>query len=174
MTPDQINQFFSFLYQGRIGEFVFWLRLFAGVITSAAIAGIAVIAIKFRQLNVGTLTKWSPRPPSLREDITSQPWPEVVRKIESANPSDWNLAVIQADAVFDEVLRGMGLPGETMGERLQRLDSSKLQNLNNVWEAHKIRNQIVHESDRILTQEEANRAVTYFKWALQELQYLQE
>ncbi len=174
MTPDQINDFFSFLYRGRIGEFVFWVRLAAGVVTSAAIAGIGVIAIKFRQLNAGTIAKWSSRPPSLREDIASQPWQEVVRKIEAPNPSDWNLAVIQADAIFDEVLKGMGLPGETMGERLQRLDPSKLQNLNNVWEAHKIRNRIVHESDQVLTHEEANRAVTYFKWALQELQYLQE
>jgi hypothetical protein len=174
MSPDQINQFFSFLYEGTLGEITWWLRLIAGILTSAMLAAIAVITLKFRQLNTRSAMARSQRPSSLAppsEDV-ARPWQEVVRKIESPNPSDWNLAVIQADAMFDSVTKDMGLPGVTLGERLKALDPSKLASLNDVWEAHKIRNRIVHESDIVLSQEEARYAVRLFEKGLRELAYL--
>lgn len=175
MTPDQINDFFSFLYEGRLGAITFWLRLIAGVITSALVAALAVIVVKFRQLN---RRGSSPQYVSPGDRVTSPggsaPWQDVLQKIESPNPSDWNLAVIKADAVFDNVLEDMGLPGPMLGDRLKQLDTSKLSSLNDVWEAHKLRNRIVHESERVLTHEEAKRSVSLFEKALRELQYLQE
>ncbi len=174
MTPDQINDFFSFFYQGRVGQITWWLRLIAGVATSAMLAAIFVVSIKFRQLMTGSPKHESTPEPTVSPDVVPQPWQEVMEKIESANPSDWNFAVIRADAILDGVLKDMGLAGDSLGERLRQLDASKLNSLENVWEAHKIRNRIAHEADRVLSQEEANRAVTHFKWALKELQYLQE
>lgn len=175
MTPDQINQFFSFLYQGRLGEVIFWLRLISGVITSALVAAIVVIAIKFRQMNMySPARRTAPAAFLPAKEIVAQPWVEVLRKIQSSNPSDWNLAVIQADSIFDAVAKDMGLPGETLGDRLKSLDPSKLNSLNDVWEAHKIRNRIAHETERILTHDEAMRVVGLFEKALRELAYLQE
>ena len=174
MTPDSVNQFFSFLYQGWLGEVVFWLRFLAGVITSALIAGIVVVSIKMRAI------VFRPRAPTPHEDLVpsselvSAPWQEVRKKIISAYSSDWNLAVIQADSIFDAVLKDMGLVGVTLGDRLKQLDFSKLNSLNDVWEAHKIRNRIAHETDHVLTHEEATRAIALFEKALRELEYLQD
>ncbi len=97
-----------------------------------------------------------------------------MRKIEAQNPSDWNLAIIQADAILDNLFKDMGLFGETMGDRLKQLDRSKLQSLDDVWEAHKLRNRIAHATDRVLTQDEARRAIWLYANALRELQYLEE
>ena len=175
MTADDINQFFSFLYQGQFGEAVFWLRLISGVITSALVAAIVVIAIKFRQMNMySPARRIAPLVLLPEKEIVVKPWAEVLKKIQSPNPSDWNLAVIQADSIFDAVTKDMSLPGETLGDRLKSLDPSKLNSLNDVWEAHKIRNRIAHETERILTHDEAMRVIGLFEKALRELQYLQD
>lgn len=175
MTPEGINEFFAFLYQGRLGEITFWLRLIAGVITSALLAAIVVIAVKFREL--GTKGRY-PRPVPAASlpspEVAAIPWQEVVKKLASASPSDWNLAVIRADSILDAVLKEAGLQGQTLGERLKQLDASKLASVEEVWEAHKIRNRIVHETDPVLTREEARYAARLFEKALQELSYLPE
>lgn len=176
MSPDQVNQFFSFLYTGTLGSVTFWVRLVAGVLTSALAAAIAVILIQFRRLVSVQAAPVMPPDRAARRDIeiATRPWQEVQQRIGSASPVDWNFAVIQADAIFDAVLKDMGLAGETMGDRLKRLDRSKLAALDDVWEAHKLRNRIVHETDRVLSHEEAARAVTLLERALRELSYLQE
>lgn len=175
MTPDSVNHFFSFLYQGALGEVVSWLRLIAGVLSSALFAGIIVIAFKYRELfkpkirNPKGAKVVIPSPELIRT-----PWQEVQKKIASNYPSDWNIALMQADSIFDAVLKDMGLLGTTLGDRLKQLDFSKLNSLNDVWEAHKMRNRIAHEADQVLTHEEASRAVSLFEKALRELQYLQD
>lgn len=178
VTPDDIDRFFSFLYEGRIGAISFWFRLIAGVLTSAMIAALVVIMLKLRAIQrkssggVPAKDENARRAPS--EDLVAKPWQDVVMRLGSANPSEWNLAVIRADSLFDGVLKEMGLSGDTMGDRLKQLDLSKLASLNEVWEAHKIRNRIAHETDRILTHDEATRAIGAFEAALRELQYLND
>lgn len=174
MTPEGINQFFSFLYEGLLGEITFWLRIIAGVLVSAMAAAIIVIAVQFRKLIAGAA-------PSAPEAVGpseigggARPWQAVMKNIDSSHPSDWNLAVIQGDAILDGVLKGMGLSGETMGERLKQLDRAKLASLDGLWEAHKIRNRIAHETDRTLAYEEARRAVLLFGESLRELGYLEQ
>lgn len=177
MTPDDISKFFSFLYEGRIGQITFWLRPLAGVLASAFFGAIVVISIKFQELYKPTrATEKADDEVSENVPETGVPaaWQEVMKKFDSPNSSDWNLALIQADSIFDGLLKEMGLTGETMGDRLKALDPSKLNSLNDVWEAHKIRNRIAHGLDRALTFDEARRAVAGFAKGLRELQYLQD
>lgn len=175
MNPDSVHTFFSFLYEGWVGDVVSWLRLIAGIASSAFFAGIIVIAFKFRQVSKPKIRMPEvviPNAPSTA--LVRGPWQDVTKKIQSSYPSDWNFAVIQADSIFDSVLKDMGLLGTTLGDRLKQLDFAKLHSLNDVWEAHKIRNRIAHETDRVLTQQQAERAVSLFAKALKELEYLEE
>lgn len=173
MTSENINQFFSFLDRGTLGEIVFWLKIIAGVIASVLLGFIAIIGIKFREIGKGAVVAESAAmPEKLPPDAVDAAWREVLAKIESVNPSDWNIAVIRADSIFDGILKNMNLPGENMGERLKQLDAAELQSLNSVWEAHKIRNRIAHETDQTLTHDEARRAISLFENGLKELGYL--
>lgn len=175
MTPDQINEFFSFLYEGRLGEITFWLRLAAGVVSSAFAALLLIIVIKFHQLTGSKSHPQYTRSDDVAPPVpVAAPWQDVLNKLASPNPSDWNIAVIKADAIFDDVLEDMGLPGPTLGDRLKQLDTAKLESLNDVWEAHKLRNRIAHETERVLTHTESERAVRLFEQGLRELAYLQE
>ncbi|RJQ37544.1 hypothetical protein C4552_00725 [Candidatus Parcubacteria bacterium] len=187
LTPEAINDFFSFLYTGWIGTLAFWLRLIAGILTAAMFAAVVVISMKLNIIKRMENERYrrslgladgqampSDASAIAAPEPVSAPWRNVEEKIQSMNPADWNMAVIQADAVFDGVLKDMQLPGSTFADRLRNLDTAKLASLNDVWEAHKLRNRIAHETDRTLTHDEARRAVDLFAKGLREMQYLPE
>ncbi|MBI4132427.1 MAG: hypothetical protein HY474_02230 [Candidatus Sungbacteria bacterium] len=171
ITAERINQFFSFLYAGDVGAVAFWLRLAAGVVSSALLAAIIVIALKIHDL---VRAKPPAAEPAPERPKVPAAWEEVMAKIESPNPSDWHRAVILADAVFDGALKERGLLGETMGDRLKQLDRTSFAALDGAWEAHKIRNRIAHEAAGVLAYQEARRAVLLFGEALRELGYMKE
>lgn len=78
------------------------------------------------------------------------------------------LSVIEADKLLDTVLRDMHIPGETMGERL-KMAAYRYKSISDVWPAHKLRNQLVHDSTFELSIGQAKRAVRDFERALKHL-----
>lgn len=74
----------------------------------------------------------------------------------------------EADKLLDHVLKAHGFRGQTMGERLKSA-RPKLRDNNAVWQAHKLRNQAVHEAKHVLTTRDVNRALDGFKKALRDL-----
>lgn len=63
--------------------------------------------------------------------------------IEAMEPK---MAIIEADKVVDVILKKAGVAGNTMAERLRRVQKQVQRPIySGMWEAHKLRNQIVHE-----------------------------
>lgn len=95
---------------------------------------------------------------------------EVVEKhMESSNPAEWRLAIIEADALLEEMVKKMGYEGTTLGEMLKNIEASDFTTLNEAWEAHKIRNQIAHQgSSFTLTKREAKRVVQLYEKVFEE------
>jgi len=112
----------------------------------------------------------------IREEVPemrANKWDEIQKKIDSKNSSDWKMAIIEADSLIDEIIKNIGYKGEDLGERLKKIEPSDFDNLQNIWEAHKIRNKIVHEADvSQLTKEEAKETLEKYKKALKELRYI--
>ena len=84
------------------------------------------------------------------------------------NPMSYNMSVVEADKLLDKALLEMGVPGKTMGDRLKK-SGEKFTQLNSVWYAHKLRNQIAHEHHFSLEYNQARRALNTYKQALQDL-----
>src|SRR3989344_5259828 len=78
-------------------------------------------------------------------------------RLESGNPSQYKVAVLEADAFADEVLSGIGYKGATMGEKLDGIHPGQLETKSELSEAHQIRNRIVHEAGFVLSQEDAKK-----------------
>lgn len=93
---------------------------------------------------------------------------EIENRFRRDDDSSYHLAILNADKLVDQALRESGIDGETMGERLKNC-STKFSDLNGLWSAHKLRNRIAHESDVIVTYDEAMYAMNSFKKALKEL-----
>jgi hypothetical protein len=99
-------------------------------------------------------------------------WDEIEKHINSTREAEWKFAVIEADKLVDELLKGAGFAGDTMGDRLMNIQPGQLTTLQNLWEAHKIRNRLVHDVNYFLRYAEAKRAVGLYQKTLQELQAL--
>lgn len=107
------------------------------------------------------------------EKKTNPRWVSIEKHIESENPNDWRLAIIEADIILDEMVKSMGYQGDSLGERLKGIEQSDFTSIDQAWEAHKVRNQIAHAgSDFILTQREARRIIGLYRQVFQEFQYI--
>ncbi len=100
-------------------------------------------------------------------------WEEIVRLSESQNPSDWRLAIIEADIILNDLLDKLQLPGDTMGEKLKAVEPSDFTTIESAWEAHKARNVIAHEGSNILlNQREALRILSLYEAVFEEFELI--
>ncbi len=93
-------------------------------------------------------------------------WQEIQQLLGSNE--GMQLAIIEADKLLDEALQRLRFGGKTMGERLvsaQRMMS----NPNNTWNAHKLRNRLVHESGLKVSKRQVQAALKSFRAALKDL-----
>lgn len=111
-------------------------------------------------------------PPSPATSGLNARWDEIERHINSTREAEWKFAVIEADKLVDELLKSSGFLGDTMGERLMNIQPGQLTTLQGLWEAHKIRNRLVHDVNYFLRYTEAKRAVSLYEKTLRELQAL--
>lgn len=99
-------------------------------------------------------------------------WASLQKRLQSDNAADWKLAIIEAENVLDEVLARLGFAGETLGERLKRINRDQLPSREDLVKAHEIRNNIIHDPDYLLNLEETNQAIGVYGRCLQELNAL--
>lgn len=104
------------------------------------------------------------------EKISIEGWQLVIDKLNSNNEDSYKQAVIEADKIFDDLLKRNNYRGNDMGDRLKQITSDKLSNINEIWQAHKLRNQLVHEPDFQLKEHEARRMIEIYQKAFQDLE----
>lgn len=109
-------------------------------------------------------------PPQPATSGLNSRWDEITKHINSTREAEWKFGVIEADKLVDELLKGAGFPGDTMGDRLLNIQSGQLTTLQGLWEAHKIRNRLVHDTNYFLRYTEAKRAVGLYEKTIKELQ----
>ena len=95
---------------------------------------------------------------------------ELYAHIDSDNPSDWKLGLIEADIILDEVLKQKGYAGTSLGERLRSISPTTMASLDDAWQAHKVRNQIAHGGpDFVLTHKLAKETTVQYERVFKEL-----
>lgn len=95
-------------------------------------------------------------------------WLAIEGSLKKDQPSSYHLAVLNADKLLDHALKEAGYKGQTMGERLRNAKQA-FSNRNAVWSAHKLRNQIAHETDVRVDYNAARRALASLKQALKDV-----
>jgi hypothetical protein len=127
------------------------LLLIIGVVVIVAIILIAYILLSLKKRGLST---------GHRKEILSL-W----KKIE--NEGNGSLQVLGADAVLDRTLSLLGFTG-TLGEKLKKA-GQRFSSENDVWWAHKLRNQLAHDPHFLLSKADADRAKRIFRKALADL-----
>jgi hypothetical protein len=100
-------------------------------------------------------------------------WETVQKHITSTNENDWKQAIIESDIILDEILTKMGYHGESVGEKLKRVEPADFNSLDDAWEAHKVRNRIAHDgSSFAIGQHEAQTVINLYKKVFEEFYYI--
>lgn len=106
--------------------------------------------------------------PGLNKEKFQSRWLEIENSISRNNLPACQLAVLNADKLLDQALKDRRFNGETMGERMKAANAT-WSNANDVWSAHKVRNQLAHEHDATLSFDATLRMLGAFKQALKDL-----
>jgi hypothetical protein len=104
--------------------------------------------------------------PGLEKGPFREAWRGIIEK--AANESTFALAVINADKLLDSALKKRNFKGETMGERLVSAKNT-LSRRQRVWEAHKLRNRLVHDEAVRLDRKKTLEALKGYESALKDL-----
>ena len=162
----ELAQISSNIYLSNLG----FLKVAAVLVSAFFIAATIYFAIKTGWLAVHIdrvqdviLKSNMPKKRSIRV------WQTVQRHFYAGDENSLKLALLEADKILDEALRLAGFRGENLGERLKKLTEAQLPNLNDIWEAHKLRNRLAHETDFRLNRDTAERALAIYEQTFRDL-----
>lgn len=152
-------------------DVVFWAKIISFAVSTLLIVVMIIL------LSRSKATWWvsesidSFRKVSLPEKMEKD-WQKILDRLEKGDDANLKLAVIEADNLLDSILVRMGLEGKDMGERLEKLNKQQLNSIDDVWDAHRLRNLIVHEPNAIATKHQVERAIKCYEEALKELEVI--
>jgi hypothetical protein len=98
-------------------------------------------------------------------------WREIEQLFRYKKEMNYKLAIIEADKLFDHVLKEMHFQGETMAQRL-KMATYKYPKLKNIWWGHKMRNHIVHDAKYTCRYGETKKVLGNYKRAFRDLNVL--
>jgi len=151
-----------------------FLKVLSYVISGALIVWIVWLYRKLSAMNAeDSIASNTPKVEAIQEDPGKKQWERILAHSQTENPSDWRLAILEADIILDEILDINGYRGETIGDKLKRVERSDMDTLDDAWEAHKIRNAIAHDGqDFVLTPREARRVVGLYENVFKEFEFI--
>jgi hypothetical protein len=111
--------------------------------------------------------------PVLNSSGENKKWDQIQKHIASMNPSDWRVAILEADILLYEMLDQMGYDGDTIAEKLKLIEASDFNTLDLAWRAHKVRNAISHEgSSYEMSYEQAQNTIELYKKVFEEFYFI--
>jgi len=99
-------------------------------------------------------------------------WSKIRQRLESANEAEYKMAIIEADDIINELVRGLGYKGENFGERLSNIPDAQIANIEGMKQAHELRNRIIHDENLTLSREESDNALSHYEEFLRSFQVL--
>lgn len=113
-----------------------------------------------------------PREFTTKKKQARKTWQDIRNKLESANETDYKVAVIEADAFIDDLVSRMGYAGDNFGERLANIPINHIVNIEGMKQAHEVRNRIIHDENFALSKEDAEIALGQFEELLKSYQVI--
>ncbi|MEA1929903.1 MAG: hypothetical protein U9M92_03440 [Patescibacteria group bacterium] len=181
-----LEYFFNLLYHFLLGgqwtaelpqvlvNIFFWVKLILLILTPFILALAVTLFIKLARIRMservdmhGALLRRASA-----TSVKNERWEKVLAYLSSENSAEWKLAIIEADNMLDDMVKRLKTEGDNLGERLKSIEPSDFLTLDDAWEAHKVRNQIAHESDFVIGKYGARRVIERYKRVFGEFEYI--
>ncbi len=160
------SQNFVVAYFSNLGA----LEFFGLVVTLIFLAGIIYFVIetgwftlrvnRFRHIILQS---------NISKKQAQESWQRIEEQFYRGGESDLKVAILEADKLLNDALREAGIMGIQLGDRLKKTNVGQVPNLDELWQAHKLRNQIAHEPNFKLKRDLAERALGIYETALKNL-----
>ncbi len=112
--------------------------------------------------------------PLISKNKMQKRWDKIKDRLKSENVSQYKVAIIEADALVEELLAGVGFRGENMTQKLEQVSEMHLDDhRETLSEVHKLRNRIVHETDFEVDRQTTQNALEVYENFLRYLEFLQ-
>lgn len=165
------------VYQSEFFTVFFWLQVVALSVSAVLLAFIIYAIIDITNTRRREKEYVERRYKELSKEISPQSinpeWERVKERVESDNPSEWRLAVLDADVILERMVERMQYQGDTLSDKMRNIERSDFNTIDAAWEAHKVRNKIAHEGeDFVITQREARRVIKLYEEVFREFHYI--
>ncbi|MBI4225170.1 MAG: hypothetical protein HY617_02475 [Candidatus Sungbacteria bacterium] len=171
-VPNLYGQFLGWLQSWHLGAFPLLLMILFILLDALLVGFIAFTIRRYSELvssKPHTAAPVAPVNPAAEIQLS---WKNIERLIESQSQSDWNMAILQADALLDNTLKNVGYAGATMADRLKVADPNQLPSLDRVWSSHRLRNAIAHDPTDQHNRETIISAVNSYRAAFRDLGFI--
>lgn len=107
-----------------------------------------------------------------RAKQTERQWQKIFARLSSGDASQYNLAILEADALADTVMGASRWAGTNLGERIALVREGQVESIESLREAHAVRNRIVNDAGFAVDHEEAERVLGLYAQFLEEMELL--
>ena len=167
-----MSEMFSNLNWGRIFSTVRGVVIVLDLALFAVFVYIFLKALEYRHRFVRD-SKAARKKPMLGDPAIREEWLKILEQADQKPPQSYALAIIEADKFTDGILRRVGYPGEHMADRLESLQGAEMRTLDDLWRAHRLRNELVHTPDFEVSVHDTKHALRAYQKFLTELGVLE-
>ncbi len=105
-------------------------------------------------------------------DKYAKEWKKIIKRLDSGIEAEYKLAIMEADAMLDEILQRLGYTEETTEQKLSNVGSVEINNIEELKEARKVRNGVIHDPDYQLSKDKAKEVMNVYEGAFKNLSLL--
>lgn len=129
-----------------------------------------LVTLPFKGLGGGKSAPAGRKHGAVNTHEVTERWADIQTTVGLGGTSHFGQAVVAADKLLDHVLKQKGYAGDTMGERLRNAQKDISPAVyHNAWQAHKLRNQLVHEVGSEVMSFQVKEALQSYEYTLREL-----
>lgn len=115
-------------------------------------------------------TLYGAKRPIVSQSKFHKRWKAIEGRLASGNPSQYKVAVLEADALAEEMLSGIGFKGANMGERLSVVNEGQIAAIEDLRFGHAMRNRVIQDPAFSLTQKDAEDVLGRYRKFFEELE----
>jgi hydrogenase maturation factor len=157
-----LDYWWAFYYSNTITVIRFFLMIWVAVIIVNLFLLVVVYVPFSDSLRVTFFGNSSL--PFFRKKYINQ-WNKIAARLDEG-PTQWKIAVLEADQMTDWVLGRVGYAGGNIDEKIKDVPKGQIDFYDELVEAHRVRNQIVHDSNFTLEKSEAKEALGRYEKVL--------
>ncbi|MFA6183802.1 MAG: hypothetical protein WC682_01730 [Parcubacteria group bacterium] len=156
-----------------LGSGFFWFIKFILAIYVVVLFVDIVLLLIVRGLggDLRNVVKGAPMPLVSKKKM-QRTWQEIENRLKTKSISQYKVAILEADKLVDEVLMNIGFGGVNMKERLEKANVNQVEEIDNLIEAHEIRNKIIQDDNFHVDKTEAARVIELYREFLDNMEII--